>query len=268
MIDLSQAAPLMEAVQKFIEHLASQVKVRWTRWPYDHKERDVREVIGGLLARQASLVRVMAVNPFFWNSHTAPLLLRPMVENCITLAWILKDPLERAQQFITYGLGQENLLLEQAKADLRDRGLDPDEDPDIEQWEMWINSHRYTFLTEVNVGNWGPNLRTMAEEAGLIDLHRNDYTTLSGATHGMWQHVVRYYLEGCTNPLHGFHRIPSIPNFDPHLEFLRHAALYMDLAIEIFDESIGLDVEDDTAIQILSNEVEDAWNLWQDSTGT
>ena len=41
-----------------------------------------------------------------------------MVENCITIAWILKEPDERAKQFIAYGLGQENLLLEHAKAGL------------------------------------------------------------------------------------------------------------------------------------------------------
>ena len=35
-----------------------------------------------------------------------------MVENCITIRWILKAPHERAKEFIAYGLGQENLLLE------------------------------------------------------------------------------------------------------------------------------------------------------------
>ena len=109
-----------------------------------------------------------------------------MVENCITIAWILKSPEERAKQFIAYGLGQENLLLEQAKADLRDRGADPDKDPTIDTWEQWLNGQRYTFLTEVNVGSLGPNLREMAEEAGVIDLHRNDYALWSSTTHSMW----------------------------------------------------------------------------------
>ena len=78
----------------------------------------------------------------------------------------------------------------------------------IEAWEQWLNGQRYTFLTEVNVGSWGTDLRKMAEEAGLIELHRNDYARWSSTTHSMWHHVACFNLQYCTNPLHGHHRVP------------------------------------------------------------
>ena len=144
-----------QAIHTFVEHVVAQVHARWDQWAKGHEKRHVHEVVGGLLARQATLAAELASNPSIWNAHSAPLFLRSMVENCITIAWILKSPDERAKQFIAYGLGQENLLLEQAKASLRETGSDPDTDPNIGSWEQWLNGQRYTFLTEVNVGSWG-----------------------------------------------------------------------------------------------------------------
>ena len=179
-----------------------------------------------------------------------------MVENCITMAWILRSPAERAKLFIAHGLGQENLLLEQAKAGLRETGADPDNDHDIKRWEQWLNGQRYTFLTEVNVGNWGPNLREMAEETGLIELHRNDYTRWSSTTHSMWHHVVRFNLKSCTNPLHGYHRVPTIQRLAPEPELLQTAAEYVDLALRSFDEATGTSVGNLSAVEVLDRELQ------------
>ena len=209
-----------------------------------------------MLARQATLAGELALNPTLWNVHSAPLFLRSMVENCITIAWILKSPNERAKQFIDYGLGQEKLLLEQARASLRDAGTDPDKDPMIKTWEQWLNGQRYTFLTEVNIGNWGPNLRDMAEEVGLIELHRNDYARWSSTTHSMWHHIVRFNLEHCTNPLHGYHRVPTISTLAPDAEFLQRAAEYVDLALSSFDEATGTNVGDFSAVKVLDRELQ------------
>ena len=166
------------------------------------------------------------------------------------------SPDERAKQFIAYGLGQENLLLEQAKASLRETGTDPDTDPMIDTWEQWLNGQRYTFLTEVNVGSWGPNLREMAEEAGVMDLHRNDYALWSRTTHSMWHHVVRFNLQYCTNPLHGYHRIPTIPLLGPEPELLQRAAEYVDTAIRSFDEATGTIIGDLSAVEVLDRELQ------------
>ena len=246
-----------EAIRTFEEHLAAQVHHRWDVWAREHEQRHVHEVVGGLLARQATLARELASNPSTWNAHSGPLFLRSMVENCITIAWILKDPDERAKQFIAYGLGQENLMLEHAKEDLREAGADPDKDQTIQAWEQWLNGQRYTFLTEVNVGGWGPNLREMAEEAGVIDLHRNDYALWSGTTHSMWHHVVRFNFQHCTNPLHGHHRVPTIPRLAPEPELLRRAAEYVDVAIRSFDEATSTSIGDPSAVEVLDRELEE-----------
>ena len=253
--DSDPTALFWQAIHAFVDHLAAQVHGRWAVWAQGHEKRHVHEVVGGLLARQASLAGEFALNPPTWNAHSGPLVLRSMVENCITIAWILKSPDERARQFIAYGLGQENLLLEQARASLRETGADPDKDPEIEEWEQWINGQRYTFLTEVNVGNWGSSLREMAEEAGLIELHRNDYTRWSGTTHSMWHHLVRFNIQYCTNPLHGYHRVPTIPRLAPDAELLQRAAEYADIAIRSFDEATGTSVGDPSAVEVLDREL-------------
>ena len=245
-----------QAINTFIEHITAQVNDRWTAWAHGHEKRHVHEAVGGLLARQATLASEFASNPNIWNPHSAPLFLRSMVENCITIAWILKAPGERAKRYISYGLGQENLLLEQEKADLRETGADPDKDPAIARWEQWLNGQRYTFLTEVNVGNWGPNLRQMAEETGLIELHRKDYAQWSSTTHSMWHHVVRFNTQHCANPLHGYHRVPAIPRLKPEPVLLQRAAEYVDIGIRYFDEATGTNIGDISAVEVLDRELQ------------
>ena len=253
-IDTDPTAVFSKAIDAFVDHLNSALNDRWDMWAHGHENRLVHEVVGGLLSRQSTLAVEFISNPSIWNAHSAPFFLRSMVENCITIAWILKQPEERAGRFVAYGLGQENLLLEHAKAGLHETGIDPADDPDIVMWEQWLNSERYTFMTEVNVGNWGPSLREMAEEVGLIDLHRNDYARWSGATHSMWHHVVRFNLKRCTNPLHGYHRIPSILRLTPEISFMLSVAEYVDLSLRSFDEATGINVVSLTAVEVLNQQ--------------
>ena len=255
-VDSDRQDAFWEAIRAFEEHLAAQVHNRWDMWAREHEQRHVYEVVVGLLARQGTLACELASNPSTWNAHSSPLFLRSMVENCITIAWILKDPDERAQQFIAYGLGLENLLLEHAKADLREAGADPDKDQTIEAWEQWLNGQHYTFLTEVNVGSWSTDLRKMAEEAGLVELHRNDYARWSSTTHNMWHHVVRFNLQYCTNPLHGYHLVPVVPQLSSSPELLLRAAEYMDLAVHVFDEATETSVDDLSAVEVLNRELQ------------
>ena len=251
MSDADHQQPVWELIETFVQHLFDRVRARWEAWSSGSEEPYVYEVIGGLLSRQATLAAEFARNPGVWNPHSAPLFFRSMVDNLITLAWILKDPTERAKEFILYGLGRENLLLEHGKASIREQGLNPDEDGAIKDWEQWLNGQRYTFLTEVNVGNWAPDSRKMAEETGLLELHQFDYGFWSGTTHSMWQHVVRFNLKHCENPLHGYHRVPSFPYPEPMPELLLRAAEYFDKSIEIFDEATGTEVDDPSTLEVL-----------------
>ena len=254
-MDPNAIGAFLKAIGTFVNHLSAQVQVRWSAWDPGNGKHHVREVVGGLLVRQATLASELAINPYAWNAHSGPLFLRPMVEICITIAWILKSPDKRAKQFIDFGLGQENLLLEHAKEGLREDGEEPEKDPEIRAWEGWLNTQRYTFLTEVNVGSWGPTLRDMAEEVGLLNLHRQDYARWSSSTHSMWHHILRYNIRHCTNPLHGYHGVPDIINFPPNPEFLQYAAEYMDKVISIFDEATGTNVDGHSAVEVLDREL-------------
>ena len=244
MVESDPNEVLKEMIKNFVENLAAHVHGRSEAWKHSQVSRQVQEVLAGTLARQATLATELATNPSIWNMHTAPLLLRPMVESCINIAWILRSPEERSIMFVNYGLGQENLLLEQSKATLREIGEDPDKDTRIQEWEQWINSQRYTFLTEVNVGNWGGlNLREMADEVNLLDLHRYDYALWSGAVHNTWHHIAHFNIQQCVNSLHGHHRIPEVsrPGFES--VHLVKAAEYMDLTNELLDKALGINVD-------------------------
>ena len=241
-----------DMIHQFVETVTAHVYDRLEAWKHGEESRQVQEVLGGILARQATLATELATNPSIWNQHIAPLLLRPMVESCINVAWILRSLDERSRMFVNYGLGQENLLLEQAKADLRESGEEPEENPRIEEWEQWINSQRYTFLTEVNVGSWaGLSLRDMADEVNLLGIYRTDYAMWSGATHNMWHHIAHSNVQQCMNSLHGNHRIPEIarPAFDA--VFLFKAAEYMDRTVELLDEVFEINVDVAKATDIL-----------------
>ena len=245
---------IWEMIHKFVENLAANVHGRSEAWRHGQEGKQVQEVLGGILARQATLATELATNPSIWNLHIAPLILRPMVESCINVGWILRSGEERSNMFVEHGLGQENLLLDQSKADLREAGEDPDENLHIREWEQWINSQRYTFLTEVNVGNWtGLSLREMATEVDLMHIYRNDYAMWSGATHNMWHHIAHSNIKQCANALHGHHRIPEIsrPGFEP--EYLVKAAEYMDLTVELLDEALGINVDIAKATDILDH---------------
>ena len=198
----------------------------------------------------------VGTEPIHLERSFAPLILRSMVEKCITITWILKAPAERAQMYIAYGLGQETLLLEQAKAGLQESGVDPDKDTEIVEWERWLNSQRYTFLTEVNVGNWGPTLREMAQEVDLLDLHRNDYSRWSSATHTCGIMSSDLTSQYCTNPLHGYHRVPLIQRLSLEPGFLQHAAGVYGYCDTELRRGRGINIDDLSAVEVLDLELQ------------
>ena len=92
--------------ENYVRMVRAELSERWEKWQLDLVNREMYEVIGALLARQVTLATQLASAPSIWNSHISPLIFRTMTETYITLAWIFIDPLDRAQKFILYGLGQ------------------------------------------------------------------------------------------------------------------------------------------------------------------
>lgn len=230
---------LHKIIQKYISSVRKELKARWDMWQLDISQVEKYEVVGALLARQVTLATQLANNPSIWNGHIAPLVLRAMVDNYINLAWILHtDTLDRSKKFIEHGLGQQKLVVEHHKEEMKKRGVKNIENqPLIKVHEDWINSQRYTFLTTVSVGQWAEmDTRKMAEEADCIDFYRFAYTPFSANVHSLWNYVSRYNLVECTNQLHRLHKIPVDPDMPMDMDYLYRAAKYVEKAFKLFDK--------------------------------
>lgn len=225
---------------------------RLAKWPLDLSKQDVHEVVGSLLARQVTLASQLAACPPIWNGHIAPLLLRAMADAYITLAWVLKSPSDRSRQFIHYGLGQEKLQLEHRRAAMETREPRQGEREYCDLIEAWINAQRATFLTDVNLGSWsGLSTRAMAEEAGRLDFYNYVYSPFSACTHSMWQHLARYNLHDCGNPLHRFHRMAVLREAPLDPDYLYLAAKYLQKSFATFDDALGITAEIESAFDVL-----------------
>jgi len=208
-------------------------------------ESETYEVITGLLARQATLTIHLALNPGTWTGHIAPLILRTMTDAHITLAWVLKEPTERAKKYVLYGLGQEKLHIAHLEQTVKEESEDQEQLKKlIEVKKAWLTSQRHDFLTEVNVGSWaGQNAREMAQEADCEGLYRFAYTPFSAAVHNMWNHVSMYNLRHCTNPLHKFHRVPTIAEVPLEPDFVYRSAKYVSRSYESCDQAFSLQID-------------------------
>ncbi|MFZ1140380.1 MAG: DUF5677 domain-containing protein [Candidatus Sulfotelmatobacter sp.] len=204
---------------------------------------EVFNVLTALLARQATLAIQFASAPQLWNWHSAPLFLRAMTDVHITLSWILLDPKTRARQYIDHGLGQAVLELEHRKKWLDSFPEHSKEDMNqmVLAYEAWINTQRWSFLVEVNVGAWsGKTTREMAEESGILDFYNYVYTPFSQGAHSTWFHVGRFNSAPSESPLTRQLWIPRIEDVTD-VWTLNLAAKYLDKSFNIFDEkALGL----------------------------
>jgi len=226
----------------YIKNVTSELKIRWNNWSKDLMENNIYEVIGGILSRQSSLAIQLAQNINIWNGEIAPIILRTMADNHINLAWILINPKEHSKRFILHGLGQLKLELEHRKNNL------PEDNPEmkelLEQEEEFINSQRYTFLTDINLGSWsGLNTRKMAEESDLIDFYNYVYQPFSNCTHNTWAHISKYSLRVSENPLHCFLRQPIIINFNSDISYMNIGAKYLEKSFKSFDKKFELGIK-------------------------
>jgi hypothetical protein len=224
----------------------------------DLTKKEMHEVIGALLARQVSLATHLTQSPTIWNGHIGPLVLRPMTDAYITLAWIFMDPLDRSRRFIEFGLGQAKLQLEHRKKQLESEGQVPKDDPLVKGIESWINEQRWADLTEVDVGAWsGLDTRKMAEDAGCIDLYNYAYSPFSSSTHNMWLHIARYNLEHCQNPPHRYHMIPIDRLVSPDIDYVHRAAKYVEKSFKLFEIKTGVTIEGQSAFQRLEQALDE-----------
>ncbi len=245
---------MQKAALGFVDQARAELEARWKAWRIDLGKREYHEVVGALLARQVTLGRGLAESPMTWTGHHAPLFLRAMADVHIALAWVLGDH-ERAREFIKYGLGQEKLRVEHLRSEAGENSP-PEQSAMLDATEEWINSQRFTFLTEVNVGSWsGKSTRKMAEEGGCLDFYNLVYQPFSACTHSMWHHVGRYNVTSCENPLHQFHRIPDDPDLSLDIHYLYLAGKYVEKSFRAFDETTGISVGMRSAFDQLADDI-------------
>lgn len=184
-------------------------------------DKEVNDVLGGLLARQVSLATNIARSPYSWNAHVLPALLRCMAEVYINFCWIVLDRRTRCRQFIEYGLGQEKLAIEHYRDSLAQES-EPDADAEefIRMRERLLENEKASFMVPVNLGAWSEkSIRAIAIEAGEKQFYDLVFVRFSAPVHSTWQHIWQLNLLPCTNPLHMGHRNPVDPDvpIDPNL---------------------------------------------------
>lgn len=118
----------------------------------------------------------------------------------------------------------------------------------MDAMEAWIDSQRYTFLTDVSLKSWSEMpVRQMAEEADCIDLYNHAYQPFSSAAHNMWNHIGRYNMRISPNPLHKYLRHPVIMHLTPTLYYIELTIKYVDKMFNKFDKTFGYNSTRDTA---------------------
>jgi hypothetical protein len=255
---------LEDIVENLVGNLKEDLKARWNALDIVMEKKEVYEVQSGLLARQITLAIQFAQNFNCWTYDIAPLILRCMTDNYINFAWIAKDAEVRSKQFILYGLGQEKLQVEHLKNELNISGQNPELELMIKYREEWINSHRYSFLTEVNIGSWsGISTRKMAEEADCLDFYNFVYTPFSTAAHNMWGHIARYNLQQSNNPLHKNLYVPFLGDISIDLHNVVLAAKYTDKMIKKFDELFLLNIDKKSSYEQLYAEFAEFENTYR-----
>lgn len=224
-------------IERFSLDTQNELKIIWNSIDIDLTKKEIYEVLIGLIARQITLATHFMKCPNLWTGNLGPIILRSMIDNYINFAWIIKEPLERSRKYILYGLGQEKLIIEHRKNEIINEGSDPKNDILIKYSEAWINSQRFSFFTEVNIGSWsGISVREMAVQADCLDFYNYSYLPFSSAVHNMWNHITRYNLKPSDNPLHKFLLIPEIPEIRIIIEFIEIAARYVDKMFQTYDE--------------------------------
>lgn len=231
---------LSDAIGEYIQYARASFQKRMDDWDVDIFEKEVNEVVGGLLARQLSLATTIAQCPPAWNMHLLPVTLRCMADVYITFCWIVKDVKPRSRQFIEYGLGQEKLAIEKYRECL---AAESDPDPHavemIEAREQLLDAERYRFLIPVNLGSWSDiSIREMAIEVGEKQFYDLVFTQFSAAVHSTWQHIGLMNLYPCSNPLHMGHRVPWDPDLPPDPHTFTNSAKYLCKTFAKFDSVI------------------------------
>jgi len=247
---------LNSIIENYILISRKELDSRLKKWRIDLTQNEYFEVIGGLLARQVSLATNLVSSPAIWNPHISPIILRTMIDTYIIMAWIFLEPLERSRKFILFGIGQEKLFNEHLKQHQNNIGENKRLDIMVNSIHEWVDSQRFYDLTTVDVGSWsGTNMRKMAEEAGCIEFYNFSYIPFSSCTHSMWNHISKFNLIPCKNPLHKFHKVPIDSTLSPDFEWIHLSSKYLDKTFKFFDEQTSTKIRTKSSFVFINKSI-------------
>lgn len=175
----------------------------------------LQEVHTGLVARAARDVIAALTAPDMWCAEHGSHINRMLVEIRIYLEWMSRQDPSIYQVFRDYGAGKAKLyarILDELPPEARQPGFD-EGIADLRRLSHTNDLLDYR-VVDTSDSFSGKGLRSMAQEADLLDLYRYAYQQTSGIAHSEWWSVEANAMEPCVNILHGGHLIPSL-NLNP-----------------------------------------------------
>jgi hypothetical protein len=183
------------------------------------------EVICGLVSRAARATVAVLRAPHMWNGEHGAWLMRLLAETEILLTWLDQNAPQSYADYQEFGRGKAKLMkahMEKLAEDFP--GGDPPErlKQSLLDLDKKLGGDFGEQLIPVNLDSTfsGKSVRVMAFEAGLEGTYRYVYQSASGVDHGEWWALEDYALQRCQNPLHRFHRLPSmapVGGYDPEV---------------------------------------------------
>jgi len=131
----------------------------------------------------------------------------------ILLRWMDSAGDEWFERYQRYGAGKRKLARKHLEALADELGeAAPDEIQQAIDHQLRKEVGDALDVQEVSLDSTfaGRTLRQMAEECGALDLYRHVFQSASSIVHGEWWTIDDYTMQRCMNPLHRFHRMPSL----------------------------------------------------------
>jgi hypothetical protein len=175
----------MDLLSSFVEALETA--------PADLYASERQEVVSGLVARAGRDLIVTLGAPDLWCLEHGAHIGRMLVETNIYLQWMAHQDPAIYKQFQEYGAGKAKLYAI-ISDELPDKARTAGFRESIDELKRLSHNHdvldHRTVDTRDTFAN-GKLIRTMAEEAGLLDFYRQAYSLSSGVAHSEWWSVER-----------------------------------------------------------------------------
>lgn len=190
------------AARAYLERLS-------TVYKYDLYDPDRDQILLGLFSRATRLFVVAFEDPNLWARDLGGIVLRCLVDTAITFSYLAqKATPDEFRKFREYGEGQEKLLMLHLQATYEgQRSLEGREASDIAGDLGGVMPE----LIDIELGHWTKkDSRKLAMAVGMERFYRLVYSPTSNDMHGSWMSLKHSNLHRCAEPLHRFHRIPSV----------------------------------------------------------